>query len=76
MATIQGAAATTSFIDAQHSASGGVLLQVCGSMKKQVCAAREIASGIASNSISLFPAGPRLQVHAVVLPGGSLAMSL
>lgn len=36
MATIQGAVATTEFVDAQHSASGGVVLQVCGSMKKKV----------------------------------------
>jgi hypothetical protein len=36
MATIQGAQVTTSFVDAQHSSGAGVVLQVCGSMKKQV----------------------------------------
>ena len=36
MATIQGAVATTEFVDAQYSTSGGVMLQVCGSMNKKV----------------------------------------
>ncbi|GAX77340.1 hypothetical protein CEUSTIGMA_g4786.t1 [Chlamydomonas eustigma] len=35
MATIQGAQVTTSFVDAQHSSGAGVVLQVCGTMKKQ-----------------------------------------
>lgn len=36
MSTIQGVEAVTSFIDAQHSANGGVMILVEGTMKKQV----------------------------------------
>ena len=36
MSTIQGVEAVTSFVEAQHSANGGVMILVEGTMKKQV----------------------------------------